>query len=106
MNNYALPKFILHLLRYEGSCIPAEGETNEQAFERCRQQAFANDPNDPGGATMMGITMPVFREWRQTFLKKPRPTVGDLQDITYDEWAYLVETVFWKMYSLHTVPYE
>ena len=106
LKNQALPAFLLHLLKWEGSCVPTPAEDNAQAYERCRRQAFADDADDPGGPTMMGVTLRTFRIWRTTFLMRPEPTADDLRSLSYDEWQQIVEGLFWRYYSLHTVPFD
>ena len=98
--------FLLHLLRCEGGCIPARGETMAAAFERCRQKAFSDDPRDPGGATMMGITLKTFIVWRTQWMQKPKPTVADLRTLGFEEWRLIVEKLFWQRYSLQSVAWQ
>ena len=59
---------------------------------------FSNDPNDSGGATMMGITMRTFISYRK---KKalPLPTIGDLKDISPDEWEAILKLFFWDKWQ-------
>lgn len=47
-------------------------------------------PSDPGGATMMGITIGTFRQ----FYGAER-TVADLGRMTYRQWAAIVKTLYW-----------
>ena len=59
---------------------------------------FANDPDDLGGATMAGITMRTFIAYRK---KKglPLPTIGDLKDISPDEWEAILKLFFWDKWQ-------
>ena len=59
---------------------------------------FSNDPNDSGGATMMGITMRTFMQYRK---KKglPLPTIGDLKDISPDEWEDILKMFYWDKWQ-------
>lgn len=59
------------------------------AFFKKWEGSWANDPDDNGGATMMGITLSTYRQ----FFGKDK-TVNDLKSITDDEW----ETIFRKGY--------
>ena len=59
---------------------------------------FANDPDDPGGATMAGITLATFTYYRK--LKKlPIPTVEDLKNISDEEWDDVFKTLFWDKWE-------
>jgi lysozyme family protein len=40
-----------------------KGETLEDAFSRAKKTGFANDPNDRGGATMVGVTISTYRQY-------------------------------------------
>ena len=59
---------------------------------------FSNDDNDAGGDTMMGITMRTFISYRK---KKglPLPTIGDLKDISPDEWEAVLKLFFWDKWQ-------
>jgi len=59
---------------------------------------FSNDPEDSGGSTMAGITMRTFISYRK---KKglPAPTIGDLKDISPDEWEAVLQLFFWDKWQ-------
>lgn len=50
---------------------------------------WANNPNDPGGATMMGVTLTTFRR----FYGHER-TASELKHITDEQWKRIMKT-FW-----------
>ncbi len=55
---------------------------------------FSNDPLDRGGATNKGVTIATFKE----FCKRKgysRPTVGQLKNISEDEWLEILKTMYW-----------
>ncbi len=106
MNNRVFDIFLLHLLRFEGGCVPARGEAMREAFERCREQAYSDHPADAGGATQMGITLKTFAAWRTQWLQRPRPTAADLRAMSYDEWRLIVEKLFWQRHSMHSITWE
>ena len=58
-----IDKFIPILLRWEAGITVKEGETLEQAFARAKKVGFSNDPNDNGGATMVGVTIGTYRSY-------------------------------------------
>ena len=55
---------------------------------------WADNPNDPGGATMEGITLNTFIGYR---LKNnlPRPSKDDLRNISDQEWFDVFKQEFW-----------
>lgn len=59
---------------------------------------FANDPDDKGGATMAGVTIGTYTEYRR---KKglPAPSVDDLKKITETEWMDIFKTLYWDRWK-------
>lgn len=51
---------------------------------------FANDPDDPGGATYMGVTLATFRSWYGE-----DKTVADLCRMTDAQWRKIMKNGFW-----------
>lgn len=51
---------------------------------------YSDNPNDPGGATMYGITQAVVRRWGYT---------GDMQDLTLDQAKQIAKSQYWDTYS-------
>lgn len=51
---------------------------------------YADNPNDPGGCTNMGITLTEFQHYYGA-----DKTVEDLQDITPEQWAEVVKKEYW-----------
>lgn len=97
-----IDKFIPILLRWEAGIIMKAGETVEQAFERAKKRGFVNDPNDNGGATMIGVTIGTYRSYcRQRGWKIP--TVQNLKDISYKIWRDIVYSVFWNKWKADTI---
>jgi len=72
--------------------------TNEQLFDKAKVTGFANDPDDLGGATMVGITLGTFTQCRK-MKKKQLPTVADLKNITYAEWLDVLKTLYWDRWK-------
>ena len=102
----AFERWLLLLLQSEGSCVPAEGETNEAAFDRCREQAFSNDANDPGRATQMGVTIAIWHLWCQTMYGIEEATVESLHAITYTQWRDIVKAFYWDMLPIIHTPFD
>jgi lysozyme family protein len=59
---------------------------------------FANDPLDAGGATMIGVTIGTYTDYRR---KKglPAPTVDELNLITPQEWMDIFKTLYWDRWQ-------
>ncbi len=51
---------------------------------------WADNPKDPGGATMKGITLATFRRWR------PQATKADLKAISDDVLSTIYRTDYWN----------
>ena len=60
---------------------------------------FADHPDDPGGATMKGVTLDVFRR----FFGNAR-TVDDLKNITDDQLATVYRTGYWDKSACDDLP--
>lgn len=63
-------------------------------FIKSWEGGFVNDPDDAGGATMVGITINTYKEYCKK-KGKPAPTVGDLKRISEQEWADILKTMYW-----------
>lgn len=85
------------IIRFESGVDPA-GLIGEKLFEKARKSGYANDPDDLGGATMVGVTMVTYTEYCR---KKgyPRPTVERLRGITYTQWLDILKTMFWDRWK-------
>lgn len=90
-------KFVPFLIRFEAGVV-APGLTNEQLFERARKTGFANDPDDLGGATMIGVTLDTYTAYcrRKGY---PRPTVVRLHGIPYAQWLDILKTMYWDRWK-------
>lgn len=53
-------------------------------------RGFTNDPDDPGGATMNGVTLNTFRSFYGA-----SKTVSDLKKITDAQWTEIFKKGFW-----------
>lgn len=90
-------KIVPFILRFEAGVV-APGLTNEQLFERARKTGFANDPDDLGGATMIGVTLDTYTAYcrRKGY---PRPTVVRLHGIPYAQWLDILKTMYWDRWK-------
>lgn len=93
-----IDKFIPVVLRWEAGITIKDNETLEQAFNRAKVKGFSNDPADPGGATMVGVTINTYK----TYCKRNGmhvPTVNDLKAITYTVWRDILHTMYWNKWK-------
>lgn len=90
-------KIVPFILKWETSTIGV-GMTNEQLFEKARKRGFANDPHDLGGATMCGVTIATYTEYRRR-KGLPKPTVEQLKAIPYKEWLEILKAMFWDRWK-------
>jgi hypothetical protein len=68
--------------------------SNIVRFELSRGRGYSNDPNDPGGPTMIGVTIRTYT----AYCKKkgyPAPSEKTLQNIPYNHWKEILKTNFW-----------
>ena len=90
-------KIVPFILKWETSTVAA-GVSNEQLFEKAKKKGFANDPNDLGGATMCGVTIATYTEYRRR-KGLSKPTVEQLKAIKYAEWLEILKTMFWDRWK-------
>lgn len=90
-------KLVPFIIQFEAGIDPA-GLTGAQLFEKARKTGYANDPDDLGGATMVGVTIATYTEYcrRKGY---PRPTVERLRSMTYDQWLDILKTMFWDQWK-------
>ena len=75
--------------------------SHEDLFARVMQfvsqweGGYVNNPNDPGGATNMGITIGTLTAWRKAH-GKPEPTIEDVQNLTRDEANEIYRAWYWE----------
>ena len=77
-------KLVPFIIQFEAGVTPA-GLTGEKLFEKARKTGYANDPDDLGGATMVGVTIATYKEYcrRKGY---PVPTIDRLRNMTYAQW--------------------
>lgn len=63
-------------------------------FIQSWEGGFANHPQDPGGATMKGVTLATFR---QVF--GASKTVNDLKNITDEQWHTIYKKFYWDRWK-------
>ena len=60
-------------------------------FTLLQEGGWSNNPNDPGGATMKGVTLAVYRQWKHN----PNLTGNDLKKITDGELQAIYSQNYW-----------
>jgi lysozyme family protein len=69
-------------------------------FTLREEGGFVNNPKDPGGATMMGITLETFQKYR----KNPHLTADDLKLIPHSEVAEIYQKRYWDACKCNDLP--
>ena len=62
-------------------------------FCRSWEGGWSKNPNDPGGATMKGVTYKTFCDHRKS-KGMPKPTEAELRKITDKEWNEILRTPY------------
>jgi lysozyme family protein len=69
------------------------------AFVLAAEGGYVDDPQDPGGATNLGITLDELSQWRHTAVTK-----ADVQELTRDEAAAIYRTSYWNATRCSDLP--
>lgn len=90
--------FIPFLIKWEAGISKKSNETNESLFQRARKTGWADDPDDLGGQTMVGVTMAAYEEYcrRKGY---PKPTTGRLMDLSYNDWKSILKMLYWDRWN-------
>lgn len=90
-------KIVPFIIQFEAGVAPA-GLTGEKLFEKARKTGYANDPDDLGGATMVGVAIATYKEYCR---KKgyPVPTTERLRNMSYAQWLDILKTMFWDRWQ-------
>lgn len=95
-NHENLIPFILHFAA--GVSAAQLSLPLERQFELARRKGWSDDPDDPGGATMIDITLATYAAYRKTKGFKVT-TKEHLKNITFDEWRDILKTRFWDLWQ-------
>lgn len=74
---------------------PVDNWTRSIAFVRAWEGDWADDPNDPGGATNKGITLGTYTRWRKV-QGQPEPTKDDLRNLSDAEANTIYREWYWR----------
>lgn len=92
-----LEKMIPFIIQWESGVQDASVD-NETLFSRARAKGVVNDPADAGGATLVGVTIATFQEYRRRKGLR-RGTEKDLARLSYAEWLEILQTMFWDRWK-------
>lgn len=97
-----IDKFIPILFRWEAGITIKPNESLESAYLRAKKVGFANDPNDTGGATMVGVTIGTYRTYCR-YKGWKSPSVNDLKEMPYKVWRDIVYTLYWSKWKAENI---
>ncbi len=97
-----IEKMIPFLIFWETS-IKDPYLSNESLFNKAKQKGITNDPDDRGGATMVGITINTYRDYCSR-KKQPVPNEAQLSQLSYSEWLDILKTMFWDRWQADFIP--
>lgn len=97
-----IDNFIPILLRWETSTTVKPNESLEAAYSRAAKRGFANDPDDTGGATMVGVTIGAYRQYCR-YKGQKTPSVQDFQNMSYKIWRDVVYSMYWNKWKADTI---
>lgn len=66
----------------------------EEQFNLARKKGWSDDPDDPGGATMIDVTLSTYTAFRKS-KGITTTTKSDLRRISFHEWTDILKTMFW-----------
>lgn len=66
----------------------------ERQFELAQRSGWSDDPDDPGGATMIDVTLKTYTAYRKS-KGFPSTTNEDLLHISFMEWREILKTMYW-----------
>lgn len=92
-------KMIPFILHFAAGVSVRELEKGEDAaFEAARRKGWSDDPDDPGGPTMIDVTLKTFRAHRRA-KGMLLPNADDLKAISRKEWEEILKSRFWDLCS-------
>lgn len=89
-------KMIPFIIKWETGVSLKMGESNEALFRRAKasKSGFVDDPDDRGGATVLGVTIGTFSNYMAK--KGVRSvTVNDLKNLSYEDWLSILKKMYW-----------
>lgn len=66
----------------------------EHQFAIARKKGWSDDPDDPGGETMIDVTLEAYKAYCRS-KGYPVPTATRLRNIPYVQWQEILKTMYW-----------
>ncbi len=92
-----IDKMIPFLIFWETG-IKEASVSNEVLFDKAKARGLVTDPDDRGGATMVGVTIGTFREYCKR-KGTAVPAASALLALSYSEWLDILKTMFWDRWQ-------
>lgn len=94
----SMEHFIPFLIKWEAGITKRNGESNEALYKRAKESGWADDPDDSGGQTMIGVTMATYEEYchRKGY---PKPTTERLMNLSYNDWKSILKMLYWDKWK-------
>ncbi len=70
----------------------------DEQFRIACKRGWSNDPDDPGGATMVDVTIGAYADFRRS-KGLGLPGENDLRQIAFDEWREILKTMYWDTWN-------
>lgn len=88
-----MDQFIPFIIAHEAG-VKSASSSNLVRFQLARNYGYSDDPSDPGGATMIGVTLKTYEAYCR---KKgfPIPSKNTLRNIPFAHWKDILKTFFW-----------
>lgn len=67
-------------------------------FEIARLSGWSDDPDDPGGATMIDVTLKTYTAYRSSHSISVTSKT-DLRNITFEDWKDILKSRFWDLWK-------
>lgn len=67
-------------------------------FEIARKTGWSDDPDDPGGATMIDVTLKTYAAYRRKH-NISVTTKANLRNITFEEWKEILKKLYWDLWK-------
>ncbi|MBD5357774.1 MAG: peptidoglycan domain protein [Bacteroides sp.] len=74
-------------------------------FEIAKKTGWSNDPDDPGGATMIDVTLGAYKEYCR-IKGRETPDKDQLRNISFSEWTEILKTMYWDCWHADKIKYQ
>lgn len=96
-----IEEIVPFIIKWEASTV-GTGLSNSQLFEKARAKGWSNNPNDAGGATMIGVTLATYKQYCKG-KGLPQPSADDLKKIQYQTWLVILKSLYWDKWKADTI---